>query len=371
MQTQADDECWMMKAIDLAGRGEGSTRPNPPVGAILVSHGVKAGQGYHKKAGGDHAEILAIKQAGQKAGNATLYVTLEPCSTQGRTPACTDAIIRAGITRVVISAIDPNRKHNGKGIKLLRTAGIIVDQGVCRSAGMALIEPFAKWVNTQIPFLTVKAGMTIDGKIADAMGSSRWITSWTSRKMVHDLRRRVDAIIIGTNTAIRDDPSLLSSASRKSNLYRVILDSNGKLPLNARVLNDDYTENTIIATTRLCPQAKIDLITKKGANVWILPQSGAGINLKKLIAKLGEKGCLHVLCEGGGELIYELANADLVDQYLFFVAPKILGGRNSVPVIGGKGRDLASALDLKFVDCRMIHEDILVKAVPSHKTKMK
>jgi len=359
----------MNQALAVARRGEGLTMPNPPVGAVVVSNGRVRGSGFHRRAGGAHAEILALKAAGRCAKGACLYVTLEPCCTRGKTGPCTDAVINSGIRRVVVAVRDPNPLHNGKGIGILRKAGIQVEEGVCREEAAALIRPFAKWITLGRPFLTLKLGISIDGRIADGKGRSKWITSAISRNTVRNLRRRVDAILIGAGTARKDDPGLL--CRRTLPPFRIVVDSRGTLPLDAGLLNDPFACRTIVATTESCPAARRRLYSGKGAQVLVLPSSQGGrVSLNSLMRKLGKMGILHILCEGGGILARSLIAQDLVDEYLFFVAPAVIGGSDSVASVAGKGWSLASCPRFEFIDYRKSGADIEIRAIPARKRKV-
>jgi diaminohydroxyphosphoribosylaminopyrimidine deaminase/5-amino-6-(5-phosphoribosylamino)uracil reductase len=359
----AADEACMRRALELAQRGEGRTRPNPPVGAVLVRAGRVIGEGWHRRAGWPHAEIEALAglEPDQTAG-ATLYVTLEPCSTQGRTPPCTGAILRSGIARVVVSAVDPNPKHRGRGLRLLARHGIAVSRGVCRREGEALLAPFAKWVASGLPYLTLKMGMTLDGRIADHQHQSRWITGPAARKEVRQLRRRVDAILVGAHTAALDNPSLRWSARAALNPKRIVLDPNGTLPMNAKVFTDGQGQNTIVVVTSGISHARAAAIEATGARIWTCGR-GRRVNLERLLARAGKEGLLHVLCEGGGELAAQLVREALVDDYWFYVAPQFLGG-DGVPVLGGAGWRLADAPPLAITDVRQVGRDVLIRAVP-------
>ncbi len=363
MASVATDETWMRRALELGRRGEGRTRPNPPVGALIVRDGQVIGEGWHRRAGDPHAEIEALAGlAPDQTAGATLYVTLEPCSTQGRTPPCTDAILRSGIARVVVSAVDPNPKHRGRGLRLLARHGVAVSRGVCRREGEALLAPFAKWVTSGLPYLTLKMGMTLDGRIADHQHQSRWITGTAARGEVRQLRRRVDAILVGAHTAMRDNPSLRWSARAALNPKRIVLDARGELALDAKVLTDGQGANTIIITTAAVPAARRAAIEATGARLWTGGR-GRRVNLRLLLARAGEEGLLHVLCEGGGELAAQLVREDLVDDYWFYVAPLFLGG-GGVPVLGGPGWRLADAPPLAITDVRQVGRDVLIRALP-------
>jgi diaminohydroxyphosphoribosylaminopyrimidine deaminase/5-amino-6-(5-phosphoribosylamino)uracil reductase len=357
------DEHWMQRALALGRRGAGRTRPNPPVGAVIVRGERVIGEGWHRKAGRPHAEIEALGalKPVQTAG-ATLYVTLEPCSTHGRTPPCTEAIIKSGIKRVVVSAVDPNPKHRGRGLRLLKRAGMSITQGVCQKEGEALLAPFAKWVTTGKPYLTLKMGMTLDGRIADSRYQSRWITGPSSRRMVKQLRQQADAILVGARTAQRDNPSLCWSARPSLNPRRIVLDAQGKLPLTAKVLTDGQANNTVVVMTATASPARRSAIEAKGAHVWICGR-GRRVNLSALLKKMGQEGLLHVLCEGGGELAAQLVRDNLVDAYCFFVAPCFLGG-SGVSVLGGAGWRLAEGPLLQFTNVSRVGQDILIQAKP-------
>lgn len=353
---------FMRQALDQARRGEGLTMPNPPVGAVLVRNGAVVGQGYHKRAGGPHAEIHALKSAGRCATGADLYVTLEPCSTTGRTGPCTEAIIKNRVKRVVIATRDPNPKHNGKGIAILQKAGIDVVENTCHDEAVELIRPFSKWITSRRPFVTLKLGMSLDGRIGDFRGRSRWITSSESRLAVMTLRRRSDAILVGAGTASADNPSLL--CDREIEPLRVIVDSRGALSLGAKVLNDDFADRTIIATTSGCPKSKCDAYRKKGVMVLNLPAADGRVSIKALMIRLGRMGVLRVLCEGGGEIAHSLIRNKLVDEFVFFIAPMVIGGGKSVPAVGGRGWQLRSCPRIKFTKHVGSGDDIMIHAVP-------
>jgi len=359
------DDKWMQQALALARRGEGLTRPNPPVGAVVVKGRRKLAAGYHRRAGGPHAEVLALDRAGAAARGATLYVTMEPCSTFGKTPPCTARIVQSGLRRVVVGTRDPNPRHKGKGIRLLRSAGLDVTVGVAGREAETLIEPFAVWIREQRPFATLKLGTSLDGKIGDRAGRSRWITGPVSRSAVQALRRRVDAVLVGVGTAVSDNPGLLPRPSRGREPYRIVADTHGRLPFNAKLLNDEHAQRTIVATTRHCSRARRERYRAKGACVWVLPQARGRVSLAQLFRRLGRFGLLHVLCEGGGTLAEELARAGLVDEYLFFVAPRLIGGRDAVPALGGHGWSLARAPQVRILEHVRTGSDLLIRARPT------
>jgi len=354
----------MKLALDLARRGEGLTRPNPPVGAVIVKNGKIVASGFHKLAGTDHAEIIALKKASAMAKGASLYVTLEPCSTFGKTPPCVNAIISSGVREVIVAIRDPNPRHQGQGLFALKKAGIKVIEGVCRNEAQKLIEPFAKWILTGRPYVSLKLAMSIDGKIADRSGRSRWISGEQSRAEVHALRRRVDAILVGAGTVIADNPSLLPRPDNGRHIYRIVLDAKGRIPPDAKILNDEAKNRTIIATTGSCPAKTIRGWEKKNAQVWVLPSQKSMVSVKALMRKIGQKGLLHVLCEGGAELADSLVRARAVDEFVFFVAPKLMGGHNALSAFNGNGWPLANAPRLTFTECRAVGEDLLIRAKP-------
>jgi diaminohydroxyphosphoribosylaminopyrimidine deaminase / 5-amino-6-(5-phosphoribosylamino)uracil reductase len=358
-----DDRRWMREALRLASKGEGWTRPNPPVGAVVVKNGRAIGRGWHQKAGGPHAEVFALAEAGQSARDAILYVTLEPCSSWGRTPPCTEAIIRSGIRRVVAGTGDPNPRHASQGFVILEKAGVSVSRGVLEAECRRLIAPFGKWIRTGLPYLTLKLGMTVDGRIADANGKSRWITGPEARQQVQKLRRRADAILVGARTVRADNPSLLPKGENPNPVFRVIVDGAGIVPPESTVLTDARASETILATTSTCSVSRCRKWAANGAAVWRLPSRNKQFRLSELIRRLGKMGLLHVVCEGGGELAEGLIREGLVDEYRLFYAPRILGG-GALPGIGGTGWALAGAPELTFDSIARAGRDILVTAHP-------
>ena len=357
----------MAMALRLARRGEGCTRPNPPVGAVLMRAGRVVGQGWHRRAGGPHAEVHALRQAGARARGATLYVTLEPCSTWGRTPPCTDAVIAAGVRRVVVAVTDPNPRHRGRGLALLRRAGITVATGVRREEAQALLSPFACRMIQGRPYLTLKLGQTLDGRIADATGCSRWITGASARREVQALRRSCDAVLVGAGTVLADDPSLLPRPAAGRRPWRVVVDARGLVLPTARIFTDGAAAQTVVATTAACSDARRRAYARAGATVWILPADARGrVRLTRLMACLQTLGALHVLCEGGGELAASLLAAKLVDEAWIFLAPAFLGG-GGVAAVGGDGWRLAGLPRWRVVEQRLSGGDVLVRVRPDGK----
>jgi diaminohydroxyphosphoribosylaminopyrimidine deaminase/5-amino-6-(5-phosphoribosylamino)uracil reductase len=357
---KTDDTKWMAEALRLARLGEGLTRPNPPVGAVVVRNEKIVGRGYHRKAGGPHAEVYALRQAGAKAAGATIYVTLEPCSSWGRTPPCTDAILAAGIARVVCAVSDPNPKHAGKGFKLLRKAGIEVHCGVGSADACELLRPFTSSMTRSRPYLTVKLAVSLDGRIADATGCSQWISGPRARVYVQGLRRRADAIMVGAGTACEDNPSLLPRPAKGRKPYRVIVDASGRTPVQAKVFTDEQAARTILATTKRCPERRRQAYARHGAQVLVLPAAGRGVSWSALLKALHAKGIMHVVCEGGGMLVGSLLKTGLVDGLVLFVAPIVLGG-NGRPSVGGVNWALANAPRLKVVESKQVGKDIMIR----------
>lgn len=360
----AQDDDWMRQAVALAQRGEGYTRPNPPVGALVVRDGKAVGSGWHRGAGGPHAEIHALRQAGEAARGATLYITLEPCSTQGRTGPCTQAILAAGLRRVVIGATDPNPRHCGRGVRQLRRGGIEVLTARGHAGCLALIEPFRCWITTGRSFVTLKLAATLDGRIADATGQSRWITGPQARAEVQRLRRRADVVMVGIGTALADDPALTCRTRASQPLQRVIVDSRGRLPLKARVLTDGQATRTIIATTRRCAVARRDAYARCGATVWILPSTRGHVAIPALLERLSASGYLHVLCEGGAGLAGALLEAHAVNSLQYFVAPSVLGAK-ALGAIGGPGWRLSQCPQFTWRSVRRLGRDVLMDGVPA------
>ena len=350
---------WMRRALALARRGEGLTRPNPPVGAVVVKNGRKIGQGWHKKAGGPHAEVFALRQAGAAARGATLYVTLEPCSTFGRTPPCTDAVLRAGIARVVVAMADPNPKHAGRGLRLLRRAGVRVEVGACGAEAAALLAPFACHMLRKRPFFTLKLGLSLDGRIADHTHSSRWITGPEARDMVQAMRRASDAILVGAGTVRHDNPSLWPRPDGKRNPWRVVVVRRGPLPLKAQLFTDEHASRTLIAAPKGWQPACARQIRKAGATVLELPKNGF---LPTLAKELGKLGILRVVCEGGGILAGELIQAGLVDELCVFLAPMLIGG--PIGAMGNAQWRLPVAPRFELADSRPVGQDLYLRLVP-------
>jgi diaminohydroxyphosphoribosylaminopyrimidine deaminase/5-amino-6-(5-phosphoribosylamino)uracil reductase len=368
----ASDIEYMRLALRLARRGLGGTSPNPMVGSILVKRGQIIGRGWHRCAGQAHAEIEALRDAerrGHSARGATLYVTLEPCCSHGRTPPCTKAILGAQIRRVVIGTIDPNPKHAGKGLAILRRAGLRVRQNVLAPECASLNESFNFWIVHRRPFVTVKTAMTLDGKIATSSGESKWITSETSRVQAMKLRQGADAILVGINTILADNPSLTFRSTKKGPqskvlkpLLRIVLDTRARTPPDAKVVSDRFAKFTTIVVGRNAPQKRLQLLARK-VPVIVARIRHDRIDLNWLLRKLGAEEVTSLLVEGGGEVNDAFLRAGLAQRVAFFYAPKILGGTNARKAVSGPGaRGLEDALELTHVQWRRLGPDLLLTA---------
>jgi diaminohydroxyphosphoribosylaminopyrimidine deaminase/5-amino-6-(5-phosphoribosylamino)uracil reductase len=358
------DTTYMALALRLAAKGRGFTSPNPMVGAVVVSHGRIVGQGYHAQAGGPHAEVLALEQAGKRARGATLYVSLEPCShIKKRTPPCVPLIVESGLRRVVVAMRDPNPRVSGRGISALRRAGLDVTVGRLRESAERLNEAYCHRTRTGRPFVILKAGMTLDGKIATASGESQWITGEAARRHAHRLRSQVDAVMVGIGTVLKDDPQLTARLpGRVRQPLRVIVDSAARIPLTARALLPSLRAGTVVATTDEAPKRRVVRLHELGTNVLILPAQNGRVPLRALLTELGRLSVTSLMIEGGGELNASALREGLVDRVVFYVAPRLLGGHNAKNVIGGRSlRRLAEAVPVEELRVRRIGGDLLVE----------
>ena len=353
----------MERALDLAERGRYSVSPNPMVGAVLVRGGRSVGEGWHRRAGGPHAEVAALAQAGARARGATLYVTLEPCAHTGRTPPCADAIAAAGVSRVVAAARDPNPLVRGRGMRALRRAGVVVSWSRDDHAARAerQNEKFRTWVAVRRPFVLAKWAATLDGKIATAAGESRWITGALARQESLALREEFDAILVGAGTVLADDPRLTRRLgwNRATPHRRVVLDGRLRVPPTARVFRDPAT--TIVATARPAGDRRARALSERGVAVWSLPGSAPGaVSLPRLLRRLADEGVTGLIVEGGATTLWEFFRAGLVDRVAVFVAPRILGGRAAPGGVGGTGFGLRQAPRLSDVAWKPVGGDLLV-----------
>jgi len=361
----ADDTKYMRLALRLAARGLGRTSPNPAVGAVLVQGGTVVGTGYHEAAGGPHAEINALAAAGDLGRGGTLYVTLEPCNHHGRTPPCTEAILRSGVRRVVVGCLDPNPQVSGGGAEVLRGRGLDVEVGVEEEGCRRLNDAFIKHVTTGLPLVMAKVAASLDGRIATRTGDSRWISNERSRRFVHRLRWAADAILVGVGTIVADNPKLTArvpTGGRRKPL-RVILDTHLRTPLESWVVTSGEEAPTVIATGPEPDWTRLAVFEKKGVEVLPLPLEEGWVSLPALLKVLGARQITSVLVEGGAEVHGSFFRAGLVDKVYFFFAPKIMGGRDAVPMVGGTGvASVAESALLSRLRLRRFDGDIMVEA---------
>ncbi len=364
------EERWMWTALDLARQGRGKTSPNPMVGAVLVQGGEVVGTGYHRAAGASHAEIVALQKAGPRARGASLYVNLEPCAHRGRTGPCTEALIGAGVERVVVAMEDPNPRVAGRGFQRLREAGIAVKTGVLEAKARRLNEAYIKYITTGFPFVLVKTAMSLDGKIATRTGDSRWISSAKSRRFVHRLRHQSDVVAVGIGTALKDDPRLTTRLKERGgrDALRVVVDSRARLPINARVINFASPAGILLAVTAAAPREKLEALRGRGVEVLVLPEEDGRVDLRALMRTLGEREKTLVLVEGGGTINYSLLEKGLVDKVFTFIAPVLCGGRNAPTPFGGPGVDLLEqAWEVREIELKQYDRDFLLIGYPVRK----
>ena len=329
----------MKLALDLAEKGRGWTSPNPMVGAVVVKEGRIVGRGFHQRAGGPHAEVNAIDEAGDQSRGATLYVTLEPCNHFGRTPPCTQKILAAGIRRVVVAMSDPNPGVKGGGNAALAQQGLEVTCGICENEARRLNEYFITWITTGRPFVTVKCAATLDGRIATRTGDSRWVTGSAARRFVHRLRHAVDGILVGLETVKNDDPSLTTRLEGEvgADPTRIILDTHLSMPVTARMLHQASQAPTWVVCGPDAPNRRRKALVDAGARVMEASLKAGRIDLSALMDQLGGMGITSLLIEGGGGVIGSSCGAGIVDKLCFFYAPKILGADDGVPICRGTG----------------------------------
>jgi diaminohydroxyphosphoribosylaminopyrimidine deaminase/5-amino-6-(5-phosphoribosylamino)uracil reductase len=360
-----DDQYFMQMALDLAIKGEGFTSPNPMVGAVVVKDGRVVGSGYHQMVGGPHAEVNAIDAAGKLADGATLYVTLEPCNHTGRTPPCTRKIVEAGIKRVVMAMIDPNKDVAGGGADFLEKQGIRITTGVCREQAQKLIEGFVKFVCTRRPFVIAKCAATLDGRIATRSGDSRWVTGEKSRQFVHRLRHAVDGILVGINTVRADDPRLTARLpdGQGQDPVRIILDTHLAISPAAGVLRQASAAGTIVVVGQgVVTQEKQRAFEKDGVRVIQSELKHDLIDMDVLMDRLGAMGLTSLLIEGGSRVLTSAFSAGIVDKVFFFYAPKILGGDDGIPICSGPGPDLMSqSIPVTQINIRRFDDDVMIE----------
>ena len=358
-----DHKKYMRMALELAEKGLGHVSPNPMVGAVVVKNGQVVGQGWHKAVGGPHAEVHAIDDAGEASRGASLYVTLEPCNHQGRTPPCTQKILNAGIRRVVVAMADPNPNVTGGGNAYLQSQGVDVACGEQEAAARRLNEGFIKYVRTRCPFVVLKMAATLDGRIATRTGDARWVTGPAARAYVHRLRHAMDAIMVGIGTVLADDPQLTTRLENGQGVdpMRVVLDTHLRMPEKARMLSEPSGTDTWLVCKPEAAEADAARLNAQGARILKVPLQRGRIDMEALMRRLGELGVTSVLIEGGAQVAASALKSGVVDKVLFFYAPKILGGDDGVPMLSGKGPDMMSASQaLNHVGVTRVGEDILV-----------
>ena len=374
MSNTVSDLRFMRLALRLAQRARGQSSPNPMVGAVLVRAGLIIGKGWHRKAGEPHAEIEALRDAErrrEKVHGATLYVTLEPCCTHGRTPPCTEAILAAGIRRVVVAATDPNPKHAGRGFRLLSKDGVKVTHGVLADESTRLNEAFNHWIIHRTPFVTVKAAMTLDGKIATASGESKWITGEAAREEGMKLRAGSDVILVGVNTVFADDPSLTlreqkseGRDQKEGRLRRIVLDSQARTPLKSKVVSDEFSALTTIVVGNQAPAKRVAALTKRVRVIQAPLTRDGRLNLHWLLRRLGRENVTSLVVEGGGEVNGSFLSGRLAQRVVFFYAPKIMGGKDAHRAVAGTGAETwPQTLELREVEWRRAGKDLLMTAL--------
>lgn len=346
----------MRRALVLARRGRGFTAPNPMVGCVIVRSGKIIGEGYHRRAGGDHAEVAALKSLAGSARGATAYVTLEPCDHHGRTGPCTAALIAAGVARVVFALRDPNPRVDGRGAKRLRAAGVAVEAGLCTDESAELNRAFVKWITTGMPWVTLKAAVTLDGKIATRTGDSKWITGERARRVVHQMRAAHDAILVGASTVTADDPQLTVRSVRGRDPQRVLLDGRLTMRVGARAI-----PGALIVTTAKGGAQYV----ARGAEIIRLAGRDGKVALDAMLLELGKRRITSLLVEGGAEVYAGFLRAGLVDELAVFVAPKLIGG-DGLPMVGAVGVErLSQAIVIEHAKTRVLGDDLLVTGRPA------
>ncbi|MCY3712490.1 MAG: bifunctional diaminohydroxyphosphoribosylaminopyrimidine deaminase/5-amino-6-(5-phosphoribosylamino)uracil reductase RibD [Gemmatimonadetes bacterium] len=362
--TKSDhDTVFMRQALDLAARGMGRTSPNPMVGSVVVRDGVVVGVGYYREYGGRHAEPQALEEAGDLAQGAALYVTLEPCCHQGSTPPCTDAIIASGIAHVYVAMADPDRRVSGNGIERLRAAGMTVETGLMETEARALNAAYVRHRETGQPFVLLKLAQTLDGRIATRNGHSKWITGEAARKRVHLMRSRADAVLVGIETVLADDPRLTVRHVDGRQPRRVVLDSRARTPLDARVLNGEAPAT--VCVTETAPADRIKELKGTGADVLVLPGGDGSVPIGSLKSALGQAGIVTLMVEGGSRVAASFLRERAVDRIACFVAPRILGA--GIPSIADLALDdLSKAIQLNDTRVEQLDGDLLVTGTPEY-----
>jgi len=357
------EQRYMQLALDLAAKAVGRTSPNPPVGAVVVRDDEIVGRGFHPAAGEPHAEVFALADAGVKAAGASLYVTLEPCNHQGRTGPCTEAIIAAGVSQVIVGIPDPNPHVAGTGIERLRQARIDVSIGVLADECQRLIAPFAKHITTGLPLVTLKMAMTLDGQTATASGDSQWISSEESRLHVHRMRDQSDAIMVGIGTVLTDNPRLTTRLPEGGkDPVRIVVDSNLRISNSAHVLPGESSTSVIIVTTDRADEARIAEFTSAGVEIIVVPENNKLVDLNAMMAELGRRQIQSILLEGGATLAAEALRRKVIDRAAVFIAPKFLGGADGAGLFSGPGcSQISDAVQLQNIRLQKFADDVLIE----------
>ena len=361
MSISADDRKFMARAITLAQRGLGHVEPNPMVGCVIVRDGQIVGEGWHLRFGGLHAEIEALAAAGERARDAVAYVTLEPCCHHGKTGPCTQAVIEAGLARVVVGCEDPNPQVAARGLAELRAAGIQVETGILAVEAAELVAPFAKLITTGKPWVIAKWAATLDGKIASRTGDSQWISGEQSRAVVHLLRGRVDAILVGRGTAEADDPLLTARPPGPRTATRIVLDSVARLSPESKLVQSVDQAPLLVAVSEAAPAKRCKQLTECGAEIVVLSGDARASRVTALLEELGRRQMTNLLVEGGAEVLGTLWDLQAIDEVQVFIAPKLLGGQDAPSPIGGMGlANMSEALGMKAVLVETLGEDLHV-----------
>ncbi len=358
------DQHWMKRTLELAKQGAGWVSPNPMVGCVIIKNGEVIAEGWHAKFGGLHAEAAALAVAGKRAEGATLYVNLEPCSHFGKTPPCADAIIRHKLARVVVAMEDPNPKIAGRGIQRIRKAGIAVEVGLMEEEAKDLNRSFIHYITHQTPYCVMKTAVTMDGKTGTETGDSQWITGVDARKEVHRMRHEMDAVLVGTGTALADNPRLTTRLEGEvSQPIRVVLDRNGVLPRTHHVLADEAAKTLWVMNEKAARTIREEVrVSQLGVEILTVTENDGHLNLRDLFDKLGRRGVASVLLESGGSLNAAMLHAGLVQEVVLFMAPKIVGGKNAKTAVEGIGIPvLADCLNLEFTDIRQVGHDLMIR----------
>ena len=359
------DRAYMQEAIALAERGRGHTAPNPMVGCVLVKDGRTIGRGYHHRYGDLHAERDALAACAEDPAGATMYVTLEPCCHHGKQPPCTDAILAAGIARVVVGATDPNPLVGGRGIALLRSGGVAVEAGLLEAEIREQNRIFLKYITQKRPWVSLKVAMTLDGKIATADGDARWVSSEAARAFVQQLRGQRSGICVGAGTVRLDDPMLNCRAEGYRDPVRILPDSAASLSPDSRIVRSADDIRTILAHTDAAPAGRLERLRACGVELLPCAARDGRVDLPDMLSRLGALGIDSLLLEGGEALNGSFVAQGLVDEYYFFIAPKILGGQGAKTAVGGAGcARMADAQDLDIRSVEQIGPDLLVHAYP-------